>query len=442
MSAALAYQIEEAPSLDAANDNASLRSSALIKAVAYDGRGNVTSLGLMSFAYDTSDQPIIVTGSRNGVSFNNANYTYDGNLKRVKSTVNGRTFYNVYSLSGELVHVHDENPLDGGLPERADYITAGGMSIARVRAGQGIYYEHSDHLGSAVAQTYTSGGIATRMRYTPFGLTLDDPNLLKDQAGFTGHIKDSATGLNYMQARYYDPVIGRFLSIDPVTFLDTGEPAYFNRYSYTANDPVNLIDPNGECFASRLSSCAEQLESTFRKVSTYVTVGIKEAQNDPEGFEVGVGNGIANGASGTINGAVTVGEFANPNLSVGQLPDIPRIEGSSAAENVGMLVGETGFHAATTVAAGPKVVTGGAALANSAKGAAAGAGGKYGSLFGRGGKTHGGGFFNRNDYARIGYGWDNNRKQDVFRIAFGSKKNPNRFKIHLHRFKEPLPPKN
>ena len=36
-----------------------------------------------------------------------------------------------------------------------------------------------------------------------------------DLKGFTGHIRDSATGLNYMQARYYDPVLGRFLSIDP-----------------------------------------------------------------------------------------------------------------------------------------------------------------------------------------------------------------------------------
>jgi len=126
-------------------------------------------------------------------------------------------------------------------------ITAGGMNIARARKGQGIYFDHSDHLGSPVAQTYKSnGGVATRTRYTPFGLAMDDPNLLKDQAGFTGHIKDSATGLNYMQARYYDPVIGRFLSVDPVTFLDTGNPGYFNRYSYTMNDPVNMVDPDGE----------------------------------------------------------------------------------------------------------------------------------------------------------------------------------------------------
>ena len=48
-----------------------------------------------------------------------------------------------------------------------------------------------------------------------------------------------------MQARYYHPVIGRFLSNDPVGFA-SGGPAYFNRYAYTANDPVNAIDPGGE----------------------------------------------------------------------------------------------------------------------------------------------------------------------------------------------------
>ena len=49
-----------------------------------------------------------------------------------------------------------------------------------------------------------------------------------------------------MQARYYDPVIGRFLGEDPVTFMDTGNPSQFNRYAYTFNDPVNLTDPDGE----------------------------------------------------------------------------------------------------------------------------------------------------------------------------------------------------
>ena len=121
---------------------------------------------------------------------------------------------------------------------------------------------HPDHLGSAQVGTLKSTGsgpgeIAWREQYTPFGAEIVGNAANDNQAGFTGHIKDKATGLSRcifrqrklheMQASYYDPVIGRFLSIDPVTFMDTGVTAQFNRYSYTANDPINWTDPNGEC---------------------------------------------------------------------------------------------------------------------------------------------------------------------------------------------------
>lgn len=52
-----------------------------------------------------------------------------------------------------------------------------------------------------------------------------------------------------MQARYYDPGIGRFLSIDPVGFT-SARPDMFNRYAYAANDPVNKADPDGRSFVS------------------------------------------------------------------------------------------------------------------------------------------------------------------------------------------------
>ena len=49
-----------------------------------------------------------------------------------------------------------------------------------------------------------------------------------------------------MQARYYDPVMGRFLSVDAMDFMGSGgNPQYFNRYAYTFNDPVNNLDPDG-----------------------------------------------------------------------------------------------------------------------------------------------------------------------------------------------------
>jgi uncharacterized protein RhaS with RHS repeats len=67
-----------------------------------------------------------------------------------------------------------------------------------------------------------------------------------------------------MQARHYDPVIGRFLSGDPVGFA-TGGVAYFNRYAYTANDPVNMVDPDGRspCPGSERNTCIQA--DTFKE---------------------------------------------------------------------------------------------------------------------------------------------------------------------------------
>lgn len=126
---------------------------------------------------------------------------------------------------------------------KTDYISAAGKTIARIKGT--VSYMHEDHLGSAVASTTSTGAIAWREDYTPYGEKRVDPNSNKDDEGFTGHIDDAASGLTYMQARYYDPVIGRFLSNDPVGFAEGGV-GYFNRYAYTLNNPVNATDPTGE----------------------------------------------------------------------------------------------------------------------------------------------------------------------------------------------------
>ena len=232
------------------------------RAVGYDARGNVTALGNLSFIYDMADQPRHVSGTANGVGSANGTYHYDGNFKRVKSVVNGVTIYNVYDASGALIHVYNKSK-----NEKTDYISAGGMSVARVTNNVPTYL-HNDHLGSAVSGTKASGAVDWTEQYSPFGITLKNAAANNNQAGFTGHIKDSATGLNYMQARYYDPVIGRFLSIDPVTFMDTGKPEYFNRYSYTANDPINFTDPDGRTTCPGSPECSASNNSIRQETVT------------------------------------------------------------------------------------------------------------------------------------------------------------------------------
>jgi peptidoglycan L-alanyl-D-glutamate endopeptidase CwlK len=58
---------------------------------------------------------------------------------------------------------------------------------------------------------------------------------------------DGQTGLTYMQQRYYDPQVGRFLSVDPVTALAKGDMRHFNRYAYAYNNPHTFTDPDGRC---------------------------------------------------------------------------------------------------------------------------------------------------------------------------------------------------
>jgi RHS repeat-associated protein len=104
-----------------------------------------------------------------------------------------------------------------------------------------VKYQHTDALGSPVAVSNQTGAVIDRTNYDPYGGAI---NKTMDGIGYTGHVMDPVTGLTYMQQRYYDPAIGRFLSVDPVTASSvTG--ANFNRYWYANNNPYRFIDPDG-----------------------------------------------------------------------------------------------------------------------------------------------------------------------------------------------------
>jgi RHS repeat-associated protein len=104
-----------------------------------------------------------------------------------------------------------------------------------------IEYIHTDALGTPVAITDADRNVLQRSEYEPYGKLLNRP--AEDGPGFTGHVTDQATGLSYMQQRYYDPAIGRFLSVDPVT--PDGNGSSFNRYGYASENPYRFTDPDG-----------------------------------------------------------------------------------------------------------------------------------------------------------------------------------------------------
>lgn len=122
-----------------------------------------------------------------------------------------------------------------------DVSAAGGSNPEAVEALQPIYY-HTDALGSPAAETNAAGVVVKRTRYEPYGGPLD--GTYSDKPGYTGHVADATTQLNYMQQRYYDPMLGRFLSVDPVD-VDRESGSFFNRFAYANNNPFRYTDPDG-----------------------------------------------------------------------------------------------------------------------------------------------------------------------------------------------------
>ena len=118
-----------------------------------------------------------------------------------------------------------------------------------------VVFFHTDALGSAIAAVDESGNQCWTERYTPYGdKTVNEDSasrigcgIIGAERGYTGHTDDDSTGLVYMQQRYYDPTMGRFLSVDPAG-VDADDPRTFNRYSYAANNPYKYIDPDGRIF--------------------------------------------------------------------------------------------------------------------------------------------------------------------------------------------------
>ncbi|ARN56564.1 hypothetical protein STSP1_00947 [Sedimentisphaera salicampi] len=151
----------------------------------------------------------------------------------------------------------------------------------------GLYFYHTDALGSVAAMSSSNGHIAETYRYTPYGRpTIYDAGgqqITQSSIGnpymFTGRRYDAGTGLYYYRARMYSPKIGRFLQTDPLGYFDT-----INPYAYCGNNPVNWIDPWGLCRGDRE-------KGIFEKIIDFLTVVLPYGNPD-------VSSPIAQGMAG------------------------------------------------------------------------------------------------------------------------------------------------
>jgi RHS repeat-associated protein len=119
---------------------------------------------------------------------------------------------------------------------------------AFAQTGGTVTYVYTDPQGTPLAETDASGNITATFEYTPYGTYAPQgtsaPGPTPNGPGYTGHVNDPETNLVYMQARYYDPVTGRFLSVDPIA-SSSGNVFNFNRFKYANNNPIVNTDPDG-----------------------------------------------------------------------------------------------------------------------------------------------------------------------------------------------------
>ena len=210
--------------------------------------GGATVIG---FGYDTQGNLKNKNGQAYGFDFGNRlrtvptkeQYRYDGYGRRVYSNTSTHAVWQ-YSNAGQLMFSHDARN-----NRASNYIYLQGSLLAIREApmsgGTGTYtvkYQHTDALGSPIKVTDAAGLTVETSEYEPYGHLAN--RALTDGPGFTGHVQDAATGLTYMQQRYYDPLVGRFLSVDPVTAYEAPQ-TNFNRSRYARNSPFNFTDPDG-----------------------------------------------------------------------------------------------------------------------------------------------------------------------------------------------------
>ncbi len=193
-----------------------------------------TAKGAQGYTFDAANRLNQVNGVQT--------YRYDGQGRRVETLdADGKINQWIYSQSGQVLYTGDARRR-----QNLSYVYLGNTQVATRSwnwdtLASAIRYQHTDSLGSIVAETDANRVVVTRNSYEPYGGAY---NGSIDGTGYTGHVMDQATGLTYMQQRYYDPQVGRFLSADPMA-SDMNNGWNFNRYNYAANNPYKFTDPDG-----------------------------------------------------------------------------------------------------------------------------------------------------------------------------------------------------
>jgi RHS repeat-associated protein len=226
----------------------------------------------------TTDQRITYTAFNKVDSIIQSNYKYDlqygyQDQRTVSKLMNGsgtvqktRYYFGNYEKETE------------GSTTREFYYIYGGDGLAAILKRQSgtdtMYYIHKDHLGSFDIITNSSGNVVDSSSFDAWGRRRNHANwtytnipATRFSRGYTGHEQLEQLGLINMNGRMYDPVLGRFLSVDPFIGNPYSSQEY-NRYSYVVNNPLKYIDPTGYVSSTNNSLVDKYIQNKFISIAS------------------------------------------------------------------------------------------------------------------------------------------------------------------------------
>jgi RHS repeat-associated protein len=217
-----------------------------VKSFTYDNNGN--QLATMVQSYINGETQSLITIAVNKYDFYNQliqtitedgaiiNNTYNGEGLRVLKEVDGEMTYYLYEENKVILELNDE----GNQVARNLY---GLNLLLRSVDNESYYYLYNGH-ADVTSLVKINGSIAATYFYDAFGNIIESTGVVDNNVRYAGYQYDEETGLYYLNARMYDPVIARFLQEDTYTG-NIIDPLSLNLYTYCANNPIIYVDPSG-----------------------------------------------------------------------------------------------------------------------------------------------------------------------------------------------------
>jgi len=239
---------------NAAGDRTSIDVDGTLTIYGYSAAGRLISAGAVAYTYDASGNMVNRTDPGG-----TTNYTYDHENRLLNVTLYNGTGVNMtYSGTGELLTRTDwsgtlifasigediQAVYDSGGLLQSSTVHGPGVDdvIELTMSGTGTFQVHTDLLGSVVAYTNGTGAVAGTVNYLPFGSMANSTGFQTPLYLYTGRSYEAVSGLYHYRTRAYDPEVGRFTSVDPMSRLMRLAP---DVYVYTGNNPVTFVDPHG-----------------------------------------------------------------------------------------------------------------------------------------------------------------------------------------------------